>query len=209
MRVLHIIPSAFDYFNDIRSSAFSLIEDLNTFGVAVEALTIQYEEPSKGVESEIKTAAPSREYQGTIGMVEVAKTLAEFDIIHLHAPGFGAVGKVLMWKKQFLQLPLVVTVHGRFPVSDLFSVVVKAYNWYYLPRVFRVAEAMVCSSVADFKAYYRLSFSRYRQKLWEIDENAEWLGEDLTKDPDLVQLTPRERLAFKYVTVYNDLVKNP
>lgn len=42
MRVVHIIPSAFDYFDDIRSSAFALIAAEGKQGVESEALTIQY-----------------------------------------------------------------------------------------------------------------------------------------------------------------------
>ncbi|EKD42976.1 MAG: hypothetical protein ACD_72C00515G0006, partial [uncultured bacterium] len=48
MRVLHIIPSAFDYFDDIRSEAFKMIDAEIEMGIDAEAMTLEYGAPTKG-----------------------------------------------------------------------------------------------------------------------------------------------------------------
>ena len=59
MRVIHIIPSAFEYFDDIRSQAFRLLDGLNKLGVETEAFTLQYGSTNKAQKASIKEAAPS------------------------------------------------------------------------------------------------------------------------------------------------------
>ena len=39
MRVAHLIPASFEYFDDIKSEAFALVEAQNDLGMEVEAFT--------------------------------------------------------------------------------------------------------------------------------------------------------------------------
>ena len=42
MKVLHVIPNAFEYFTDIHSEAFKILEAEAEYGVEANAITIGY-----------------------------------------------------------------------------------------------------------------------------------------------------------------------
>lgn len=143
MRVIHIIPSAFDYFNDIRSQAFALLESLHKLGVENEAVTLQYGAPGKTIKESVRRSAPSvHNYLGDFDMESVIKSFADFDIVHLHCPFFGGAGKILKWKKANPRAPLVCTYYRDARFEDMISLFIKFYNAYYLPKIFKLAEAV-------------------------------------------------------------------
>lgn len=143
MRVIHIIPSAFDYFNDIRSRAFSLLEELHKLGVENEAITLQYGQPDRAVKTSVRQAAPAaaHNYLGDFDINSVIKSFADFDVVHLHCPFFGAAGKILRWAKT-RQSPLVITYYRPVQTEDLMSLFIKLYSLYYLPKFFKLADAV-------------------------------------------------------------------
>lgn len=208
MRVLYIIPTVFDYFNDIRDNALRLAESLSQLGIDVETLTVQYEKPTKQEAVETKIIAPSAKSYGTTPAVDVSKRLMEFDILHVHCPMFGAAGKVLKWKLMQPDLPMVVTVNRRVETPDFFSYLILAYNLYYLPKLFRAAGSIAFPSLAEFKKYFGRSLAKYGDKVFQVDDSMQFAGEDLTGDPNVVKLTPMERMATKYLTIYNRLIKS-
>ena len=144
MKVIHIIPSAFDYFNDIRTQAFSLLEELHKLGVENEAITLQYGQPNRAIKKSVQSAAPvaARNYLGNFDISGVIKTFADFDAVHLHCPFFGAAGKILRWAKT-RQSPLVITYYRPVLMSDFFSIIILAYNWFYLARLFKLADSVI------------------------------------------------------------------
>ena len=143
MRVIHVIPSAFDYFDDIRSQAFKLLDGLHKLGVETEAFTLQYGATNKAEKASIKSASPSvHNYLGNFDIDSAIDNFADFDIVHLHCPFFGAAGKILRWKKLNPGIPLVVTYYRDVRVQDLMSLFIKLYNVYYLPKIFKLADAV-------------------------------------------------------------------
>ena len=145
MRVIHIIPSAFEYFDDIRSQAFSLLEELHKLGVENEAVTLQYGQHNRATKKSIQAAAPeaAHNYLGDFDINSVIKSFADFDVVHLHCPFFGAAGKILRWKKLNPDIPLVVTYYRAVRILDLMSLFIRFYNAYYLPKIFKLADAVV------------------------------------------------------------------
>lgn len=225
MRILKIIPAAFDYFDDIRAAAFALTEGLNQVGVEVEALTIQYETPSRRTKETITVAAPSRHYRGTVPLAQVEQNLAQFDVLHVHAPLFGAAGKVLQWKRAFPRLPLVVTVHRRVRTPDFFSLAVMGYNLWYLPKLLTAASLIATPALNQFRAMFFRSFRRWSAKAVEVNDSPEWFGAAKTPfrtvsgswEGRIAEITAREenldsipaelRLACKYRVVYNEVIR--
>lgn len=143
MRVIHVIPSAFEYFNDIRSQAFKLLDGLHKLGVETEAFTLQYGSTNKAEKASVKEASPSvHSYLGNFDINSAIHNFSDFDIVHLHCPFFGAAGKILKWKKNNPNIPLVITFYRDVRVVDLMSLFIRFYNMYYLPKFFHLADAV-------------------------------------------------------------------
>ena len=143
MKVIHIIPSAFNYFDDIRSQAFKLLDGLHKLGVENEAITLQYGSTDKAQKASIKSASPSvHNHIGNFDIDSAIANFADFDIVHLHCPFFGAAGKILNWKKLNPETPLVATHYRQVRIEDLMSLFIRFYNAYYLPKIFKLADAV-------------------------------------------------------------------
>ena len=208
MKVLHIIPAAFDYFDDIKLSAFSLLENQTKLGISAEALTLQYSRGvSKTSREEVVKVAPTARYQGTTPITEAVASFADFDILHAHCPFLGAGGRILQWKKEHPHQPLAITFYRRVNISDLFSLGIWWYNWYYLPRMCAGGEAVAAVSAEIFEQNSGGRYLKDKSKFIEIDDTSFFLGEDLTKDNNQVQLSPAEREAGKYLWLYNKLLE--
>ncbi len=142
MKVLHIIPSAFNYFDDIRAEAFVWLDEENNFGLESEAITLEFGSTTKQEQSEIKAVAPNRQFVGQQTISKNSESWDKFDIINLHCPFFGAAGEIIKWAKDRTDKSLVVTYHNDFRTPDFFSLIIKLYNIYYLPKVFSLAKAV-------------------------------------------------------------------
>lgn len=143
MRVIHVIPAAFEYFDDIKMRAFKLLEELHKLGVENEAFTLQYGPPNKADKLSVKKSAPSvHSYLGHVDMNSAIAVFADFDIVHLHCPFFGSAGKILRWKKSNPDIPLVVTFYHPVRVTDLMSLFMRFYTVYYLPKIFQSADTV-------------------------------------------------------------------
>ena len=166
MRVLHIIPLAFNYFNDIARVAFKMAEGLEEAGVNVDIVTLQYTKPTREQQAQVAEAAPSREYkyveqQPVERVVESVKE-EDFQLVHLHCPFFGAGNDWLRFKKENPEFPLVVTYHRDFALTDFFSLYVKMYNRYYAPRFFSVADVVTSLNFESF--YHTLGYKYLKNK---------------------------------------------
>ncbi len=203
MKVIHIIPSAFSYFDDIRSNAFYVVDNLSKIGVETEAITIEFGMTvPTAVREAIGEEAPSQKYQGLAPMSQVMASLDQFDIIHVHCPLFGAAGKILSWKRQHPNRCLVVTYYRRVMIPDFFSLLIVAYNFYYLPRLLAAAEVVITPALRSMP----WSLQRRNQRIIEIDESPSFNGVDVTVNPDGEVLSPGEQLAMKYAMVYTTIV---
>src|SRR3989339_308598 len=148
MRIFHIIPSAFDYFDDISDRAFKLVDKLTDLGVDVDAMTVQYGTVKKSTERHVKSVAPSREYLGNVSVAAALEKAIGYDVIHVHCPMLGALGRILQIKRQFPEKPLIVTIYRSVPSKDLFSILIQLYNGYYLPRIKKAADAITGPNIS-------------------------------------------------------------
>ena len=154
MRVLFIIPAAFNYFADISQAAFHLAEKLQAEGVHVEPFTLQYSQPSREFKKSVGPHGSKQRgftYKETIPFKELHAALSVADIIHLHIPFLGFGGEILRFKKNNPSVPLVITRYRHVPYQDLFSLFVMGYNAYYGPKLAAEADALVDFSGSVFK----------------------------------------------------------
>lgn len=189
MKILHIIPSAFEYFDDIRAEAFALLKELDKLGVDADAFTLQYGSTTKEVKTSVseivKKETPAGKVESThkyAGLQSVTKMFGDwenYDIIHLHCPFMGAAGRILEWVGAHPNIPLVVTFYHPMPFKDLFSIFFRWYNNYYLPKIFEAATAIICfdpvvliRSVAGRKI-------KNTRKILELSRDSELLAKDL------------------------------
>lgn len=143
MKILHIVPSAFDYFSDIRERAFTIVEGLDALGWQNETITLQYGAPTRAEQFQLQQAAPSRAYGGESSAAEMETVDFEnCDLLHAHAPFIGAAGKILKWKKEHSNKPLVVSYYRDINLTDIFSFFFRVYNLFYLPKIFKIADAV-------------------------------------------------------------------
>lgn len=143
MRILHIIPSAFTYFDATRDRAFAMIDEEEKIGLEVEAFTLQYGPASKRLQSAVRRQAPTRTFQGNATLKDVIASFTQFDLLHVHCPLLGGTYEILKFKQKNPGMPLVVTYHDAFVAPDLFGVFVSWYNAWYLPRLFKEADGIV------------------------------------------------------------------
>jgi len=139
MKVLHIIPNAFDYFEDVRHEAFEILEKESELGIDADAITLDYGTITRKEKTETKIVAPSQQYLGQQPIETNVDVWQNYDIINLHCPFFGAGGKILEWIKNHPDKFLILTYHRDFKTTDFFGYIIKYYNYYYLPKLFKLA----------------------------------------------------------------------
>lgn len=144
MKVLHIIPAGFNYFDDIRAEAFELVGALGNLGVECEAYTLEYGGPTRSDQIKVREMAPDLSYKETVSMREAGNSFKEHDLIHVHVPLLGGV-KYILQTASTQDIPIVVSWYRSMSYSDLFSLFVIWYNRFYLPKLFKVAKAIIIS----------------------------------------------------------------
>ncbi len=146
MQVLTIIPAVFDYFDSIRESAFRSAEIAQSQGITVEPFTLQLGKPSRATQRSVAEAAVTGKgfsLSETISLRSLEDALQEAQIVHLHAPFLGFGAEILAFKKKFPGRKLVITWYGSLPYRNLFNLFIMGYNGYYLPRLLKLADAVV------------------------------------------------------------------
>lgn len=144
MRVIHIIPTAFDYFDDIKKHAFKLVEEINEYAdFGAEAFTLQYSGITKSERIKVRHFAPHQKYLGSQTIDEAMEYLNTFDVIHLHTPFLGAGQMLWQWRQKNLDKVLVISDYRSVPIVDLISVGIRWYNKYYLKRLKSLADMVL------------------------------------------------------------------
>lgn len=141
VRILHVIPSAFEYFDDIKNYAFGLVGEINkNKGISADVFTLQYGPPTRSEKKEVDAVAPEQEYVGSEPLDEAVDEFSYYDIIHLHAPFLGGARRILQWKKDHPEIPLIITYYRGVDVDDLIALGIRWYNNYYLTKLFKQAD---------------------------------------------------------------------
>lgn len=211
MRVIHIIPSAFNYFDDIRRHVFELLEKQIECGVEAEAFTLQYGSVTRGQKIEVRREAPASRFIGLFGLDELVDSLKDFGVVHLHCPFLGAAKKIINWQKKNADSPLVITYHRDLEFSDLFSLFIIGYNHFYLPRLFSIATAVVGFSAEEFAETKGAHYLKQPEKFVDISALTASVANDvnihLTGAPDKLKLLPADAEALAYIKLYKNILK--
>jgi hypothetical protein len=84
MRVTHIVPAAFNYFEDIRSAAFQLAGGLQNIGIETDLFTLQYESVNKRMKTEAQEASKNTHaYIGSMNGRDLITDLNSSDLVQL------------------------------------------------------------------------------------------------------------------------------
>lgn len=221
MKVIHIIPNVFNYFEDIRSEAFLVTEWLPKLGVQADMFTLQYGAPSAGKveQSERSTETPSqsetptpqaRSFVGLNTIDELIDSLSEYDSVHLHVPFLGAAHRIIAWKKVHPEIPLVITYYRNVRTPDLFSLFIKWYNAYYLPKLFAISNVVAFRENTWFLERQARKFQqpgKETKPFVPVDETFEFAGKSLLGVSDRVTESGVEAVALKYAILYNQFQK--
>lgn len=182
MRVLHIIPTAFNYFDDIKSFVFSVLDYQNNAGIEADAITLQFnnqdtkperqqlkakrdEALEKMARGEKKIDYPKYNYAGTQSISNALDDLSGYDIVHLHMPFFGGAKHILHWRAQNPQTNFIVSYYYDFKTPDFFGIIIKLYNYFYLPKMFKAATAVLTLEEVGFKMSLGDLFLKDKRKL--------------------------------------------
>lgn len=203
MKILHIIPGAFHYFDDIKSKAFALMDDLQKWGVECESSTIMYGTWTKSEEASVETAAPGMRFQAMGTLAETLQNTDEFDAVHLHVPLLGEADTIIAWKKQNPTKPLIVTWYRPVKISTIFSLFIRAFNWFYLPKLFSLATCVAYADLDDFIDWGGGKRLAKDQKQVVVDSSSTFMGNELDLSVFSTDLTPPEAVAYKYILLYN------
>ncbi len=208
MKVFHIIPSFYDYFSDITEIAFSLVDAVNSLGVETKPITVQYGPPSKSEIYTIREAAPNIKpvYMGESKFQQVVNEFADYDIVHLHCPFFGAASRLLKWKRENQHQPFVVTYYRDVVFTDMFSLIPRWYNNYYLPKIFQAADAVSCFSEDDFNRSLGAKFLQDKLKLIELGGRLSITH--LTDNTNEVKLLNKDAMVDTLLAIYEELLNH-
>lgn len=203
MRVIHIIPSAFEYFDDIRAEAFEMVDELNRQNITADAFALQYGAHSaqkKTDEEQIESGEKKptdimRKYVGMASGADALATLPDFDIVHLHCPFLGGARAIIKWRLEYPGQPFVISYYHPVPFTDLFSVFVRWYNNYYLPKIFKLSNVVFCDTFEQFTAGAGERYLRGEKKLVALGREGD------------IHLTTRESVV-KLVEIYQLLLNS-
>jgi len=207
MKILHIVPTAFEYFEKIRSEAFGLVDDLNNLGFACEIITLQYSAVSKRLKSRVAEESEERiGFEKNYGDKELADKLDKADIIHLHAPFLGMGKKLLKYKREHKEKKFLITMHANLPYSDLFTIIIWLYNGFYLKRLMNEADFVVAENEQIFRAGGGFSYLHDLQKFVPMNNFTDFILENnpgLTEKIDNLKLNkPDLYAAVAYGELY-------
>lgn len=171
LKVLHIIPAAFEYFDDIKGYAFGLVGEMNKYGgIFADVFTLQYGPPTRSEKEGVGEVAPEQEYAGSAPINEIIDDFSLYDIIHLHAPFLGAARRILRWKEDSPEIPLIITLYRDVPNVDLIAWGIKWYNNYYLPKLFKQADLVTVFPWSEKRAHQIAKQSKAEDKIELLTE---------------------------------------
>ncbi len=207
MKILHIVPAAFEYFEDIRERAFDLVDDLNQLGFDSEIVTLQYSAVSKRLEKKVAQETKKRiGFEKIYSGEELSEKIAKADVVHLHAPFLGMGKKLLKYKREHPQKKFLITLHRNLPYVDFFTIIIWLYNGFYLKRLMNVADFVVAENEQVFRAGGGFSYLKDLRKFVPMDNFSGFILENnqsLTEKIDALKLNKQNLyMAVAYGELY-------
>ncbi|MDO9509874.1 MAG: glycosyltransferase family 4 protein [Candidatus Magasanikbacteria bacterium] len=185
MKILHIVPTAFEYFENIRKEAFGLVDSLGQLGFDVDIITLQYDAVSKRFQNKIAQETKERiGFKKIYSKDELVEKIEEADIVHLHTPFLGMGKKLLKYKKEHPQKKFIITLYQNLPYSDLFTIIIWLYNNYYLRRLMNVADFVIAENEQIFRSGGGFAYLKDLNKFVSIENFKIFL---LESNPRLIE----------------------
>ncbi|MFH1292238.1 MAG: hypothetical protein ABIH87_03500 [bacterium] len=216
MRIAHIVPSTFEYFDDIKMDAFETVEQLSKYGIESIITTLQYSQAKRREKEKISGKAggpagkaPSYKYQGMQSIIQAIENFSSYDLVHLHCPFLGAGGKILEWKRKNPDTPLAVTYYRPVELVDFLSYFIRLYNSYYLSKIMRLAEVVMFFPQTYPKSRFSFLDQKKMVDITPTDHDEHSLTVDLTNICNKVKLDNAiiDKLSIsKLVYVYSLLI---
>ena len=199
MRVTHIVPAAFNYFEDIRSAAFQLAGGLQNIGIETDLFTLQYESVNKRMKTEAQEASKNTHaYIGSMNGRDLITDLNSSDLVHIHCPFLGAARLILQWQQHNPQVPFLVSYYRDVVVSDVFAGYIWLYNRVYMPKIFRAASSVMYQNREIMGAFSGVRSMPEGKKVFFLDQIS--VDKKLKAQPEQMQL------AVKMAMVYNNFI---
>jgi hypothetical protein len=195
MRVVHIVPTAFNYFDDIRNTVFQIVDGLDAAGLNQEIFTLEYSEPEKNIQEQLKKIAPKRRYGGMHPLQNSLQDLASFDLVHFHVPFLGAGKALLAWRKEFRNTSMIVSYYRNVLLVDLLSFFISFYNNFYVKKFIEQAD-IATTFVQNGKL-----LDNYAKKI-AVKNKIPFLFQPLTNFDDKVQLNLSDKDITNTVEFY-------
>lgn len=185
MQILHIVPAAFEYFEDIRKEAFDLVDSLNSLGYDCEIITLQYSAVSKRLEKQVAQETKQRmQFEKIYNDTELKEQMDKAEIIHLHVPFLGMGKKLLKYKQDNPQKKFIITFHQNLPYTDFFTIIIWLYNSFYLRRLVNLADFVVAENEQIFRQGGGFSYLKDLKKFVSLDNFIDFI---IKNDPNLTE----------------------
>lgn len=204
MKILHIVPAAFNYFDDIRELVFGVVDKLDTFAdVEQKLFTLEYGPPTTRTKATLSHIAPTRTHQAVRSISALVDTFGDYDIVHVHTPFLGG-GKLLSMHLE--QHPrVVVTYYRDVALADLLSYFIRWYNRRYVPRFVQHSRIFINCAPTLFLPLRRI-IDREGIKIVDLAKN-QFFSNPLTNSSSEVQL--KEKMSFvaqKFLLTYQSII---
>lgn len=199
MRVLHLVPAAFDYYDDIRNRVNGWLAYLPEFGIMAEVITIHYGTSAQGMKKQTSDEAPKSRFMGRVETDEVVNDWSNYDIVHWHCPFIGGAKHFLGAVLAHPETPLIVTVHRLPRCGDVLELIMYWYNRYWLNKILKVATAVALVDPNDAVKKWVTKAANDVKKVYILDPAT--VGDS----GKLVPRTVAEHLAM----LYNTVVRHP
>ncbi len=190
MRVLHIVPAAFSYFDDIQAQVESWLPSLANLGVEVQVFSLKYGSQKKnGQQVEGKSFASQYDREEKISITSAFAEWSSFDVVHLHGPFLGAGAEIIKACHAYREVPLLLSYHRPVTLSNFFSLFIRCYNFFYLRKIFPLAQGLIFSRAQLF-----LRWQQYiRPEQWVVE---------------LVDKGAPAAVAEKLLFLYNSVIRS-
>lgn len=210
MKVLHIVPSAFNYFDEVRKSVFELVGNLEEFGLDNYVFTLQYSTVNKRLEKEVEVQSKNKmSFEKIYNKEGFEEKLDWADIIHLHTPFLGMGKNILAYKKKHPQKKLLVTVHKNLQYIDFFTIIIWLYNRWYLNKIIEKADFVCAEDETIFEKTTGKKLRKDDKKFISLNYLINFINKDsplLTeKLKDLKIKGPQSQEAVAYAELYRIL----
>lgn len=169
MKVAHIVCTFPPYYGGMGNSVFDIATNLIAKGIDVEIFTPYYEEITEEVHEAVTRLSPYLKKGNAAWMPQIKSRLQHFDIVHLHYPFFGTATAVYRFKKQYPDIPLVVTYHMDTRSPGLKGLFFAAYAKFWMPKILHAADALIGTSF-DYisQSMAQQNFNAEKEKWHEI-----------------------------------------